>query len=124
MIDDRDMRGGEKNWHHIKRGVPLRVEVGPNDIAKNGVFLARRDTGEKAGVGRANPSARIGQRLTEIQNNLFQRALKLRDDNTPHDRHARRLPGLLHAARTRTSPRFTAALRCATTPKDRTSMSF
>jgi len=46
----RDIRGGEKNWHHIKRGVPLRAEIGPKDIAKNGVFLARRDTGEKAGV--------------------------------------------------------------------------
>ena len=82
MIDDRDIRGGEKNWHHIKRGVPLRAEIGPKDIAKNGVFLARRDTGEKAGVGRAEFVSNIGQRLTEIQNNLFQRALKLREENT------------------------------------------
>src|SRR4029078_13276256 len=35
MIDDRDIRGGEKNWYHVKRGVPLRAEVGPKDIAKN-----------------------------------------------------------------------------------------
>jgi len=82
MIDDRDMRGGEKNWHHIKRGVPLRAEIGPKDIAKNGVFLARRDTGEKAGVGRAEFVGSIGQRLTDIQKNLFERALKLREDNT------------------------------------------
>jgi prolyl-tRNA synthetase len=82
MIDDRDIRGGEKNWHHIKRGVPLRAEVGPKDIAKNGVFLARRDTGEKAGVDRAQFVATISQRLTEIQNHLFQRALKLREENT------------------------------------------
>jgi len=82
MIHDRDIRGGEKNWHHIKRGVPLRAEIGPKDIAKNGVFLARRDTGEKAGVGRAEFVGSIGQRLTEIQNNLFQRALKLREENT------------------------------------------
>ena len=82
MIDDRDIRGGEKNWYHVKRGVPLRAEIGPKDIAKNGVFLARRDTGEKAGVERGEFVATIGQRLTEIQNNLFQRALKLREDNT------------------------------------------
>jgi prolyl-tRNA synthetase len=82
QIDDRDIRGGEKNWYHIKRGVPLRAEIGPKDIAKNGVFLARRDTGEKAGVGRAEFVATVGQRLTEIQNNLFQRAIKLRGDNT------------------------------------------
>src|SRR5436309_280263 len=82
MMQDGDSRGGEKNWHHVKRGVPLRAEVGPKDIAKNGVFLARRDTGEKAGVGRAEFIASIGQRLTDIQNNLFQRALKLREENT------------------------------------------
>src|SRR4030095_12581392 len=82
MIDDRDIRGGEENWYHGKRGVPLRAEIGPKDIAKNGVFLARRDTGEKAGVDRAQLVSGVGQRLTEIQNNLYQRALKFRDENT------------------------------------------
>jgi prolyl-tRNA synthetase len=81
-IDDRDIRGGEKNWYHIKRGVPLRAEIGPKDIAKNGVFLARRDTGEKGGVDRAELVATISNRLQEIQDNLFARALKLREDNT------------------------------------------
>jgi len=81
MIDDRDIRGGEKNWYHVKRGVPLRAEIGPKDIAKNGVFLARRDTGEKAGVDRGELVATIGKRLADIQNNLFQRALKMRDEN-------------------------------------------
>jgi len=82
LIDDRDMRGGEKNWYHVKRGVPLRAEIGPKDIAKNGVFLARRDTGEKAGVDRNELVATIGQRLTAIQDGLFARALKLREENT------------------------------------------
>jgi prolyl-tRNA synthetase len=82
MIDDRDIRGGDKNWYHIKRGVPLRAEIGPKDIAKNGVFLARRDTGEKIGVDRAAFVASIGQRLSDIQNNLFERARKLREENT------------------------------------------
>ena len=82
FLDDRDMRGGEKNWQHIKRGVPLRAEIGPKDIAKNGVFLARRDTGEKAGVDRSEFVATVGQRLQAIQDNLFARALKLREENT------------------------------------------
>ncbi len=81
-IDDRDMRGGEKNWQYVKRGVPLRVEVGPRDIAKGGVFLSRRDTGERGPVGRDEFVQTVGQRLDEIQTNLFQRALKLRADNT------------------------------------------
>ena len=33
-IDDRDVRGGEKKWQQVKRGVPLRVEIGPRDIAE------------------------------------------------------------------------------------------
>jgi prolyl-tRNA synthetase len=81
-IDDRDIRGGDKVWYHIKRGVPLRAEIGPKDIAKNGVFLARRDTGEKAGVDRNELVATISTRLQSIQDNLFQRALKLREENT------------------------------------------
>ncbi len=81
-IDDRDIRGGEKNWYHVKRGVPLRAEIGPKDIAKNGVFLARRDTGEKAGVDRSELVATIAQRLTAMQDNLFARAKKLREDNS------------------------------------------
>jgi prolyl-tRNA synthetase len=82
MIDDRDIRGGEKNWYHVKRGVPLRAEIGPKDIAKNGVFLARRDTGAKVGVDRGELVSSIAQRLTDIQNNLFERAKKFREDNT------------------------------------------
>ena len=47
-VDNRDIRGGDKAWGWIKKGVPLRVEVGPRDFAANSVFVARRDTGEKA----------------------------------------------------------------------------
>jgi prolyl-tRNA synthetase len=82
FIDDRDLRGGEKNWQHIKKGVPLRAEIGPKDIAKNGVYLARRDTGEKAGVERGEFVASVATRLQAIQDNLFARALKLREENT------------------------------------------
>jgi prolyl-tRNA synthetase len=81
-VDDRDIRGGEKNWYHVKRGVPLRVEVGPKDIAKNGVFVGRRDTGEKAPFSRDEFVANIGKTLDDIQDNLLARAVKLREDNT------------------------------------------
>lgn len=81
-IDDRDLRGGEKKWYHVKRGVPLRLEVGPKDIAANAVFMGRRDTGEQAGIGRDQLVAKLPEILTSIQSNLFERARKLRDDNT------------------------------------------
>ena len=82
LIDDRDIRA--KHWEHIKKGVPLRAEIGPKDIAKNGAFVARRDTGEKQGVDRSEFVANIGQTLLEMQSNLFDKANKLQKDNT-HD---------------------------------------
>ncbi len=86
LVDDRDLRGGEKNWQHIKRGVPLRMEVGPRDVKSDAVFLARRDKGvkEKQSVPRAEMVANVGQLLDEIQNGLFQKALALREENSCH----------------------------------------
>ena len=81
-IDDRDIRGGEKNWQHIKRGVPLRAEVGPKDIAKNGVFLGRRDTGQRQGIDRGELVKTVGSLLDDMQRNLYQRALDLREQHT------------------------------------------
>ena len=82
MLDDRDMRGGEKNWYHVKRGVPLRVEVGPKDIEKNGVFVGRRDTGQKQGLDRQQFVATVAQTLQEMQQSLFDRAVAMREANT------------------------------------------
>jgi prolyl-tRNA synthetase len=83
-LDDRDLRGGEKVWHHIKRGVPLRIEVGPRDVVQDAVVLARRDQGskEKGTMPRQELAARAVSILTEIQTSLFQRALRLRETNT------------------------------------------
>jgi prolyl-tRNA synthetase len=82
LLDDRDLRGGEKNWQHVKRGVPLRAEIGPKDIAKHSVFLARRDTGQKGAVPRDEFVGTVCSVLDEIQNNLLQKALALREENT------------------------------------------
>lgn len=82
IMDDRDIRGGEKKWYHIKRGVPIRVEVGPRDIENGNVFMSRRDTGESNGVSRDEFVTQVGTILTEIQSSLFDQALKLREDNS------------------------------------------
>lgn len=81
-IDDRDLRGGEKKWYHVKRGVPLRIEVGPKDIAKGAVFCARRDTGEQKSIAREDLIAGFTAMLEAIQTNLFERARKMREENT------------------------------------------
>ena len=81
-IDDRDIRGGEKKWHHVKRGVPIRLEIGPKDIEKDAVFLGRRDQPKSAPMGRGELIAGISSLLAEMQQGLFDAAAKLRDDNS------------------------------------------
>lgn len=82
-IDDRDMRGGDKAWQAIKQGVPVRVEVGPRDIAKGEVFVGRRDKGpkEKTSIPRADFVQNAANLLQEIQDSLYQKALQFRDSN-------------------------------------------
>ncbi len=83
-IDARDVRGGEKLWGWVKKGVPLIVEVGPRDMASDAVFLGRRDVpglGKKP-VARAEFVANVGSILQEIQDNLLARAKAYRDENT------------------------------------------
>ncbi|MDE0862516.1 MAG: proline--tRNA ligase [Rubripirellula sp.] len=81
-IDDRDIRGGEKKWHHVKRGVPIRLEIGPKDIEKDAVFLGRRDQPKSVPMNRSELVANIGELLAEMQQSLFDAASKLRDDNS------------------------------------------
>ena len=81
-IDDREMRGGEKKWHHVKRGVPIRVEVGPKDIEKGGAFVGRRDQPKNFGMARSELVSQVSSMLGEIQQGLFDRAKQLRLDNT------------------------------------------
>jgi len=71
------------------RGVPLRVEIGPKDIAKNSVVLARRDKPGKEGksfVSQEGLAGAVSQALDVIQKALYDRALAFRDANTrePH----------------------------------------
>lgn len=82
-IDDRDLRGGEKAWQYIKQGVPLRVEVGPRDMAKGEVFVGRRDKSvkEKSGHSRAAFVENLPKILDEIQQNIYTRAKTYRDAN-------------------------------------------
>ncbi|HKL22031.1 MAG TPA: aminoacyl--tRNA ligase-related protein, partial [Tichowtungia sp.] len=51
VIDSRDINAGEKGWSWVKKGIPVRVEIGPRDIEKNSVFAARRDKGPKEKYG-------------------------------------------------------------------------
>jgi len=86
-LDKRDRRGGEKNWEWIKKGIPLRIEVGPKDIEKGQVVLARRDKGvkEKEFLSQEALLAKVPQTLEEIQNNYFQQAKTFQQANIVGD---------------------------------------
>ncbi|MHB1585788.1 MAG: proline--tRNA ligase [Acidiferrobacteraceae bacterium] len=83
-LDDRELRGGGKAWHHVKRGVPLRLEIGPRDIDSGRLALARRDRPSSApeSMTRDELVARVVTILDDMQHTLFQRALKFREANT------------------------------------------
>lgn len=82
-IDDRDLRGGEKFWHWVKKGVPVRVEIGPSELENNSVSFGRRDKEHKQRVSSSRNKflATIAKELDDIQNSLYQKALDFRKAN-------------------------------------------
>jgi prolyl-tRNA synthetase len=83
MLDDRDAyTPGWKFAEWELRGVPLRMEIGPKDLEKSAVMIARRDTREKASVSMDGLPGVIVTLLDDIQQALYDRALKFRDEQT------------------------------------------
>lgn len=83
LVDKRDKRGGEKSWEWIKKGVPIRIEVGPRDVESNSVMVMRRDFDhkEKQKVSIDELPKVIHEMLEAIQNNLFNQAKEYRDNH-------------------------------------------
>src|SRR5439155_1047684 len=82
-IDARDQYSpGWKFNDWEKRGVPLRIELGPKDLDKNQVMLARRDTGEKAPASQDGLPQGVLEKLDDIQQSLFDKAHNFREQNT------------------------------------------
>jgi prolyl-tRNA synthetase len=85
LVDERDLARADKKWQHVKRGVPILVEVGPRDIAGDTLMPKRRDetAGEKKpAMARAEFVANVGNELVAMQQNLFERALAYRKAHT------------------------------------------
>jgi prolyl-tRNA synthetase len=84
LVDRRDLGGGVKNWEWIKKGVPLRVEIGPRDLEKNAVEISRRDQAVKSKESMPMEEfvARAPEILSSVQDTLYSRAKKFRDENT------------------------------------------
>jgi prolyl-tRNA synthetase len=81
-LDARDERPGWKFSEWELRGVPLRVEIGPKDIEKSSVMVARRDTREKQSVPMSGLATSLRTLLDDVQRTLFERALRFREEHT------------------------------------------
>ena len=81
-LDDRDLRPGEKFFAWEARGVPVRVELGPRDIAKHAVTVVRRDTGQTREPPRDGLPERLRSVLELMQIDMWERADKLLRENT------------------------------------------
>jgi prolyl-tRNA synthetase len=81
-LDLRDMPGGQKKWDWIKKGIPIRIEVGWRDLQNDVGVCFRRDTGEKEIRKLGDLVGDIPRILESIQRNLLDRAKQFRDANT------------------------------------------
>jgi len=83
-VDNRDLGGGVKSWEWVKKGVPLRVELGPRDLESGNVAVSRRDEAVKAKqfVKMEEFIRQASELLVSIQQNLLARATEFRDANT------------------------------------------
>ncbi len=83
-VDRRELGGGVKNWEWIKKGVPVRLELGPRDLESGTVAVSRRDqpVKTKETVLWGEMVAQAAEILGSIQDSLYQRALQFRDAHT------------------------------------------
>jgi len=85
-IDDRDIRGGEKAWQHIKKGTPIRVEVGPRDMQSDSVFVGQRHLQGKVSMSRQGFVDTCETMLMDMQAALLAKAEAFLQANI-HDIH-------------------------------------
>jgi len=80
LLDDRtEYTPGWKFNHWELKGVPLRIEIGPKDLEKGEITLARRDTFERISIKEVEMLKTVKRTLEEIQENLFNRAKQFLD---------------------------------------------
>ena len=87
-VDDRpEHRPGYKFNEWELKGVPLRIELGPRDLAAGAVTAARRDTGERQQIPLPRAAGAIAEMLTDVQASLFRTARDERERRTLRDPH-------------------------------------
>jgi len=81
-VDEREGRPGFKYFEWERKGVPLRIEIGPKDIQKQSVVIVDRITGEKVFVSNTKIVSCVKESLEQIQKTLLENSRKFRLENT------------------------------------------
>ena len=83
LVDTRDVNGGIKKWEWIKKGVPLRVEIGPRDIESRKVCVQRRDqpAAAKEFIDKEDFIRNATEMLSGMHHALLEKAAAFRDAN-------------------------------------------
>jgi prolyl-tRNA synthetase len=83
IFDDREQfKPGYKFADWELQGIPVRLEIGPKDVEKNNVVLVRRDNMEKQFISREGVLEAVSTQLEQMQKDMFDKALKFRNENT------------------------------------------
>ena len=84
FLDEREMRAGEKSWDAIKKGYPLRIEVGAREMKEEKIALYMRTKEKKEAlfVSREEVVSKIPSVLDQIHSDLYAKALRYREANT------------------------------------------
>ena len=81
-VDETDKSPGFKFAEQEMRGIPLRVEIGPRDLAENKCVVVRRDTREKIACSIDELPAKVAELLPQIQQDMYDRAKKHLEEHT------------------------------------------
>ncbi|MCK4934484.1 MAG: proline--tRNA ligase [Simkaniaceae bacterium] len=83
-VDKRDIRGGAKVWDWVKKGVPIRIEIGPKEIQENRLSVTKRTRGHREFFHQSKEELlkTVISQLEEMQQELFDSAKAFRDRNT------------------------------------------
>lgn len=84
FVDDRDIRGGERFWSNVKKGVPIRVEIGKKEVETKVVTISTRDKPAKDRISLSDEDFinQVQILLGGVHDALYNRALAFRNENT------------------------------------------
>jgi prolyl-tRNA synthetase len=82
-VDDRNMRTPDKMWDSIKKGIPLRIEIGAREVAEGKLTHVRRDIGKESKTTETTEEflGNVKNVLKAVHDNLYQRALDFQNGN-------------------------------------------